>query len=157
MRIILRKSLLTTQQTTYRFGALGNSGYKSAKERGFPSGKGRKKPFSAESAIINAFGSRMPQVRILSLRPKKKRGSYAPSFPLGPLPGPVFAPQTESCFACGKCFTPTKTTEMGLPLFFCFKRIIQHLGTCRLPGCNPVNTGLSAYLTLRPIYVTILP
>ena len=29
----------------------------SAEERGFPSGKGRKKPFSAESAIINAFGS----------------------------------------------------------------------------------------------------
>ena len=57
MRIILHKSLLTTQQTTYRFGALGNSGDKSAEEHGFPSGKGRKKPFSAESAIINAFGS----------------------------------------------------------------------------------------------------
>ena len=56
----------------------------------------------------------MPQVRILSLRPKKKRGSYAPSFPLGPIPGPVFAPQTESCFACGECSTPTKTTERGL-------------------------------------------
>ena len=69
MRIILQKSLLTTQQTTYRFGALGNSGHKSAEEHGFPSGKGRKKPFSAESAIINAFGMLRPQVRALSLRP----------------------------------------------------------------------------------------
>ena len=60
---------MTTQQTTYRFGALGNSGLGSTEEHGFPSGKGRKKPFSAESAIINAFGSRMPQVRILSLGP----------------------------------------------------------------------------------------
>ena len=34
---------MTTLQTTYRFGALGNSGDKSAEERGFPSGKGRKK------------------------------------------------------------------------------------------------------------------
>ena len=64
-----KKILLTTQQTTYRFGALGNSGLGSAEERGFPSGKGRKKPFSAESAIINAFWTTMPQVRILSLRP----------------------------------------------------------------------------------------
>ena len=60
---------LTTQQTTYRFGALGNSGDKSAEERGFPSGKGRKKPFSAESAIINAFGTQRPQVQVLSPRP----------------------------------------------------------------------------------------
>lgn len=68
--MIPRKSLLTTQQTTYRFGALGNSGDKSAEECGFPSGKGRKKPFSAESAIINAFGTIRPQVRSLSLGPK---------------------------------------------------------------------------------------
>ncbi len=93
----------------------------------------------------------------VSLRPKRKRGSYAPFFPLGPVPGPVFAPQTESCFACGECSTPNKATERRPTLFFCFKRIVQHLDTCRLPGCNPVNTGLSAYLTLQPIYVTILP
>ena len=67
--MIPRKFLLTTQQTTYRFGTLGNSGDKSAKEHRFPSGKGRKKPFSAESAIINAFGSKMPGVRVTSLRP----------------------------------------------------------------------------------------
>ena len=60
---------MTTQQTTYRFGALGNSGDKRAEERGFPSGKGRKKTFSAESAIINAFGTIRPQVRTLSLGP----------------------------------------------------------------------------------------
>ena len=60
---------MTTQQTTYRFGALGNSGYKSAKERGFPSEKGQKKLFLAEIAFIGPFGSRMPQVRVLSPRP----------------------------------------------------------------------------------------
>ena len=51
MRIILQKSLLTKQQTTYRFGAFGNSGLGSAEERGFSSGKGRKKPFLAEIAF----------------------------------------------------------------------------------------------------------
>lgn len=68
--MIPRKSLLTTQQTTYRFGALGNSGDKSAEERGFPSGKGRKKLFLAEIAFIGPFGSRMPGIRVPSLRPK---------------------------------------------------------------------------------------
>ena len=67
--MIPRKSLLTTQQTTYHFGALGNSGLGSGEERGFPSGKGRKKLFLAEIAFIGPFGSRMPQVRILSLGP----------------------------------------------------------------------------------------
>lgn len=62
---------MTTQQTTYRFGALGNSGDKSAEERGFPSRKGRKKLFLAEIAFIGPFGSRMPQVRVLSPRPSK--------------------------------------------------------------------------------------
>ena len=69
MCIILQKSLLTTQQTTYRFGALGNSGDKSAEERGFPSGKGRKKLFLAEIAFIGPFGTIRPQVRTLSLGP----------------------------------------------------------------------------------------
>lgn len=67
--MIPRKSLLTTQQTTYRFGALGNSGDKSAEERGFPSGKGRKKLFLAEIALIGSFGTIRPQVRTLSLGP----------------------------------------------------------------------------------------
>ena len=69
MRIILQKSLLTTQQTTYRLGAFGNSGLGSAEERGLPSGKGRKKLFLAESAFIGAFGTIRPQVRTLSLGP----------------------------------------------------------------------------------------
>lgn len=60
---------MTTQQTTYRFGALGNSGLGSGEERGFPSGKGRKKLFFAESAFIGPFGMLRPQVRALSLRP----------------------------------------------------------------------------------------
>ena len=63
---------MTTQQTTYRFGALGNSGDKSAEECGFPSGKGRKKLFLAEIALIGSFGTKMPQVQVLSPRPKKK-------------------------------------------------------------------------------------
>ena len=72
MRIIVQKSLLTTQQTTYRFGALGNSGLGSAEESGFPSGKGRKKLFLAEIALIGSFGTKMPQVQVLSPRPKEK-------------------------------------------------------------------------------------
>jgi len=70
---------MTTQQTTYRFGALGNSGLGSGEERGFPSGKGRKKLFFAESAFIGPFGMSMPQVRTLSLRPKiliRKNGDF---------------------------------------------------------------------------------
>ena len=63
---------MTTQQTTYRLGAFGNSGLGSAEERGLPSGKGRKKLFLAESAFIGAFGTKMPQVQVLSPRPKKK-------------------------------------------------------------------------------------
>ena len=70
MRIILHKSLLTTQQTTYRFGALGNSGLGSAEECGFPSEKGRKKLFLAEIAFIGPFGNWMSQVRALTPRPK---------------------------------------------------------------------------------------
>ena len=62
---------MTTQQTTYRFGALGNSGLGSGEERGFPSGKGRKKLFFAESAFIGPFGMLRPQVRALSLRPSR--------------------------------------------------------------------------------------
>ena len=78
MCIILRKLLLTTQQTTYRFGALGNSGDKSAEERGFPSGKGRKKLFLAEIALIGSFGTIRPQVRTLSLGPYRV---FARNFP----------------------------------------------------------------------------
>ena len=67
--MIPRKLLLTTYQTTYRFGALGNSGDKSAEECGFPSGKGRKKLFLAEIALIGSFGTIRPQVRSPSIRP----------------------------------------------------------------------------------------
>ena len=71
---------MATQQTTYRFGALGNSGDKSAEERGFPSGKGRKKLFLAEIAFIGPFGTKMPQVRILSPRPNERTLQIAESF-----------------------------------------------------------------------------
>lgn len=63
---------MTTQQTTYRFGALGNSGDKSAEERGFPSGKGRKKLFLAEIAFIGPFGTKRHGVRVSALRPIRK-------------------------------------------------------------------------------------
>ena len=61
---------MTTYRPTVFFGADGNSGDKSAEERGFPGGKGRKKLFLAEIALIGSFGSRMPGVRVPSLRPK---------------------------------------------------------------------------------------
>ena len=67
MCIILRELLLTTEQTTYRSGALGNSGHKSTEECGFPSGKGRKKPFSTESAIINAFEGKVPKSEVTDM------------------------------------------------------------------------------------------
>ena len=66
---LVKKGSLTTCLTTDSAGALGNSGYKSAKERGFPSGKGQKKLFLAEIAFIGPFGSRGSQVQILSPRP----------------------------------------------------------------------------------------
>ena len=61
---------MTTYCPIVFFGADENSEDKSGEEHSFPSGKGRKKPFSAEGALINAFGSRMPGVRVPSLRPK---------------------------------------------------------------------------------------
>ena len=78
MSYLVKKGSLTTCLTTDSAGALGNSGYKSAKEHRFPSGKGRKKPFSAERAIINAFGTIRPQVRTLSLGPYRV---FARNFP----------------------------------------------------------------------------
>ena len=60
---------MTTYRPTVFFGTDGNSGLGSAEERGFPSGKGRKKLFLAEIAFIGPFGSRMPQVQVLSPRP----------------------------------------------------------------------------------------
>ena len=61
---------LTTVYPTDTTGLHGNSGYKSAEEYGFTSRKGRKKLFLAEIAFIGPFGSRMPGVRVPSLRPK---------------------------------------------------------------------------------------
>lgn len=64
---------MTTQQTTYRFGALGNSGLGSGEERGFPSEKGRKKLFLAEIALIGSFGTKRHGVRVSALRPRNHR------------------------------------------------------------------------------------
>ncbi len=61
---------MTTYRPTVFFGADENSGDKSAEERGFPGGKGRKKLFLAEIALIGPFGTTRPQVRSLSLGPK---------------------------------------------------------------------------------------
>ena len=61
--MIPRKSLLTTQQTTYHFGALGNSGLGSAEERGLPSGKGAEKAIFSGNCLhrsvwdVDAAGS----------------------------------------------------------------------------------------------------
>ena len=51
---------LTTVYPTDTTGLHGNSGGKSARKDVFPSGKGRKKLFLAEIALIGSFGSRMP-------------------------------------------------------------------------------------------------
>ena len=51
---------MTTYRPTVFFGADGNSGLGSAEEHSFPSGKGRKKLFLAEIALIGSFGRIRP-------------------------------------------------------------------------------------------------
>jgi len=55
--------------TTVRTGTRGNSGFKSVKKHSIPSGKCRKALQITTKNLVQAFGSRMPQVRILSLGP----------------------------------------------------------------------------------------
>ena len=64
-----QEAFLTPYLTTVRTGTRGNSGFKSVKKYLIPSGKCWKALQIATKNLIQAFGSRMPQVRILSLGP----------------------------------------------------------------------------------------
>ena len=64
-----QEAFLTPYLTTVRTGTRGNSGFKSVKKYSIPSGKCRKALQSTTKNSVQAFGSRMPQVRILSLGP----------------------------------------------------------------------------------------
>ena len=61
--------ITTTILTIYGFGLRGNSAYKSTRKHCFRTQKPPKALQSKEKIGIFAFGSRMPQVRVLSLRP----------------------------------------------------------------------------------------
>ena len=113
---------MTTQQTTYRFGALGNSGDKSAEERGFPSGKGRKKLFLAEIAFIGPFGTKRHGVRVSALQPKRPKAEFILRFRsffyiyLGVLP-PLFE----------KSYFPDHIIKYGLKIPFSLFAAVQKL------------------------------
>ena len=64
-----QEAFLTPYLTTVRTGTRGNSGFKSAKKYQVPSRKRRKALQITIKNLVQAFGSRMPQVRILSLGP----------------------------------------------------------------------------------------
>ena len=61
---------MTTVLTIYSFGLRGNSAYKSIRKHRFWTQKPRKAPEIKEKIGADLFGSKMLQVRVLSLRPK---------------------------------------------------------------------------------------
>ena len=65
-----QEAFLTPYLTTVRTGTRGNSGFKSVKKYSISSGKRWKALQITTKILVQAFGSRMPQVRILSLGPK---------------------------------------------------------------------------------------
>ena len=65
------RSGLTTVLTIYKVGLRGNSASKSTRKHHFRTKKPRKNVKITQKIGIGFFGSTMPQVQILSLRPKK--------------------------------------------------------------------------------------
>ena len=65
-----QEAFLTPYLTTVRTGTRGNSGFKSVKKYLIPSGKHRKALQIATKNLIQAFGSKMPGVRVSPLGPK---------------------------------------------------------------------------------------
>ena len=73
-----QEAFLTPYLTTVRTGTPGNSGFKSAKKYLIPSVKRRKALQITIKNLVQAFGSKMPGVRVSPLGPEKK-----PVFDLG--------------------------------------------------------------------------
>ena len=64
-----QEAFLTPYLTTVRTGILGNSGFKSAKKYRIPSGKCRKALQITTKNLVQAFGCKMPGVRVSPLGP----------------------------------------------------------------------------------------
>ena len=67
---------LTTALTIYGFGLRGNSARKSTRKHCFRTRKPRIAPEIKQKIGMDFFGTSMPQVRILSLRPKIRRAEH---------------------------------------------------------------------------------
>ena len=72
------ESVLTTILTIYSFGLRGNYGFYSTKKHGFRTKKHGKARKMRQKTDAFAFWTSMPQVRILSLRPIRKRTACRP-------------------------------------------------------------------------------
>ena len=65
-----QEAFLTPYLTTVRTGTRGNSGFKSVKKYSIPSRKRRKALQINTKNLVQAFGSKMPEVRVSPLGPK---------------------------------------------------------------------------------------
>jgi hypothetical protein len=65
-----QEAFLTPYLTTVRTGTRGNSGFKSTKKYSIPSGKCWKALQITTKNLVQAFGSKMPGVRVSPLGPK---------------------------------------------------------------------------------------
>ena len=76
-----QEAFLTPYLTTVRAGTRGNSGFKSVKKYSIPSRKRRRALQITTKNLVQAFGTKMPQVRVLSPRPRRsKRGIACSAF-----------------------------------------------------------------------------
>ena len=117
-----QEAFLTPYLTTVRAGTRGNSGFKSVKKYSIPSGKCRKALQSTTKNSVQAFGIKMPGVRVSPLGQRRSKVRFAPaSFyawgtkdAIRPLPCPSF-PTSIRCAGlavgvppCGRLFTETR-------------------------------------------------
>ena len=68
-----QEAFLTPYLTTVRTGIPGNSGFKSVKKYSTPSGKRRKALQITTKNLVQAFGSKMPGVRVSPLGPRRSK------------------------------------------------------------------------------------
>ena len=71
-----QEAFLTPYLTTVRTGTRGNSGFKSVKKHSIPSGKCRKALQITTKNLVQAFGSKMPGVRVSPLGPNNDNLNY---------------------------------------------------------------------------------
>ena len=71
-----QEAFLTPYLTTVRTGTRGNSGFKSVKKYSIPSRKRRKALQINTKNLVQAFGSKMPGVRVSPLGPNNDNPNY---------------------------------------------------------------------------------